>query len=199
MPVVCYVNTTAAVKAESDVCCTSANAVEVVRSLRSDRVLFVPDRYLAGYVAEQSGVEIVPWEGRCEVHERFGAEDIRELRRLFPGVVVLAHPECTAEVRREADYVGSTGGMLRRLREQPPASAALITECTMSDNVASDMPGVAFVRPCHICPYMSAITLHGLRRSLETMTHEITIDPDVARRARRALERMLDVGRGRTG
>jgi len=199
VPVVCYVNTTAEVKAECDVCCTSANAVEVVRSLGSDRVLFVPDRYLARYVASRTDVEVIPWQGACEVHERFTAADIRELRSLFTGVVVLAHPECTPEVLAAADYVGSTSGMIRRLREHPPASAALITECAMSDNVAAAMPGVRFVRPCNFCPYMRKITLPSVRRSLETMIHEIAIDPGIAVRARRAIERMLEVGRGISG
>ena len=199
VPVVTYVNTTADVKAESTICCTSANAVEVVRSLRADRVLFLPDRYLAGYVASQTDVQIIPWPGKCEVHERFTADDIRELRALFPGVVVLAHPECTPEVLVEADYVGSTSGMIRRLREHPPACAALITECAMSDNVASELPGVRFVRPCNFCPYMRKITLPSVRRSLETLTHEISIDPDVAGRAKIAIDRMLEVGRGLSG
>jgi len=199
VPVVCYVNTTAEVKAESTTCCTSANAVEVVRSLAADRVLFVPDRYLARYVASQTDVEIIPWLGTCEVHERFTADDIRELRSLFPGVVVLAHPECTSGVLAEADYVGSTTGMIRRLREHPPVCAALITECAMSDNVASEMPGIRFVRPCNFCPYMRKITLPSVRRSLETLTYEVTIDPVVAGGARRAIDRMLEVGRGRSG
>jgi quinolinate synthase len=199
VPVVCYVNTTAEVKAESTICCTSANAVEVVRSLGAERVVFVPDRYLARYVGSQIDVEIIPWPGKCEVHERFTAGDIRELRSLFPGVVVLAHPECTPDVLAEADYVGSTSGMIRRLRENPPACAALITECAMSDNVASEMPDVQFVRPCNLCPYMRKITLPSVRRSLETMTYEVAIDPVVAHGARRAIDRMLEVGRGRAG
>jgi len=199
VPVVSYVNTTAEVKAESTICCTSANAVEVVRSLGADRVIFLPDQYLAGYVATQTDIEIIPWPGKCEVHERFTADDIRELRSLFNGVVVLAHPECTAEVLAEADYVGSTSGMIRRLREHPPSIAALITECAMSDNVASEMPGVRFVRPCNFCPYMRKITLPSVRRSLETSTYEITIDPVVAGPAKRAIDRMLEVGRGLSG
>jgi quinolinate synthase len=199
VPVVCYVNTTAEVKAESTICCTSANAVEVVRSLAADRVLFIPDHYLARHVATQTDVAIIPWLGRCEVHARFTAGDIRELRSLFQGVVVLAHPECPSEVLAEADYVGSTAGMIRRLRESPPVCAALITECTMSDNVAAEMPGVRFVRPCNLCPYMRKITLPSVRKSLETSTHEVAIDPAVASRARRAIDRMLEVGRGRAG
>jgi quinolinate synthase len=199
VPVVCYVNTTAEVKAESTICCTSANAVEVVRSLRADRVLFVPDRYLAGYVGSQTDVEIIPWQGKCEVHERFTADDIRELRSLFAGVVVLAHPECTPEVLAAADFVGSTSGMIRRLRERPPVCAALITECAMSDNVASEMPGVRFVRPCNFCPYMRKITLPLVRRSLETLTYEVAIDPAIAGSAKRAIDRMLEVGRGLLG
>ncbi len=199
VPVVSYVNTTADVKAESTICCTSANAVEVVRSLRVDRVIFLPDRYLAAYVATQTDVEIIPWQGKCEVHERFTADDIRELRSIFDGVVVLAHPECPEEVLAEADYVGSTSGMIRRLREHPPAIAALITECAMSDNVAAEMPGVRFVRPCNFCPYMRKITLPSVRRSLETLTYEVTIDPAIAGPAKRAIDRMLEVGRGLSG
>lgn len=199
VPVVSYVNTTADVKAESTICCTSANAVEVVRSLGVDRVIFLPDQYLAGYVATQTDVEIIPWPGKCEVHERFTADDIRELRSLFDGVLVLAHPECPAEVLAEADYVGSTSGMIRRLREHPPSCAALITECAMSDNVASEMPGVQFVRPCNFCPYMQKITLPSVRRSLETMTYEVAIDPVIAGPAKRAIDRMLEVGRGLSG
>ncbi len=199
VPVVTYVNTTADVKAESTICCTSANAVEVVRSLGVDRVIFLPDRYLAAYVATQTDIEIIPWQGTCEVHERFTADDIRELRSLFDGVVVLAHPECPEEVLNEADYVGSTSGMVRRLREHPPAVAALITECAMSDNVAAEMPGVRFVRPCNFCPYMRKITLPSVRRSLETLTYEITIDPAIAGPAKLAIDRMLEVGRGRSG
>ena len=199
VPVVSYVNTTAEVKAESTICCTSANAVEVVRSLGEDRVIFLPDRYLAGYVASQTDVEIIPWQGKCEVHERFTSDDIRELRSLFDGVVILAHPECPEDVLAEADYVGSTSGMIRRLREHPPAIAALITECAMSDNVASEMPGVRFVRPCNFCPYMRRITLPSVRRSLETLTCEITIDPAIAGPAKRAIDRMLEVGRGLSG
>jgi quinolinate synthase len=199
VPVVCYVNTSAEVKAESTICCTSANALEVVRSLETDRVLFIPDRYLARHVASQTDVAIIPWLGKCEVHERFTAGDIRELRSLFPGVFVLAHPECTSKVLAEADFVGSTAGMIRKLRERAPSCAALITECSMSDNVASEMPGVRFVRPCNFCPYMRKITLPLVRRSLETLTHEIAIDPVVAGRARRAINRMLAVGRGRSG
>lgn len=199
VPVVSYVNTTAEVKAESTICCTSANAIEVVRSLGEDRVIFLPDRYLAGYVASQTDVEIIPWQGKCEVHERFTSDDIRELRSLFDGVVILAHPECPEDVLAEADYVGSTSGMIRRLREHPPAIAALITECAMSDNVASEMPGVRFVRPCNFCPYMRKITLPSVRRSLETLTCEITIDPAIAGPAKRAIDRMLEVGRGLSG
>jgi quinolinate synthase len=199
VPVVSYVNTTVDVKAESTICCTSANAVEVVRSLRADRVLFVPDRYLAGYVAAQTDVEIVSWPGTCEVHERFTAGDIRELRALFPGVDVLAHPECNSGVLAEADFVGSTAGMIRRLREHMPPCAALITECAMSDNVAAEMPGVRFVRPCNFCPHMRKITLPSVRRSLETSTHEVTIDPEIAQRAKRAVDRMLEIGRGPSG
>ena len=199
VPVVCYVNTSAEVKAESDICCTSANAVEVVRSLGVRRVIFVPDGYLARYVAAGTDVEVVFWEGRCEVHEKFSAEEMRELRHLFPGIAILAHPECSPEVLREADYVGSTSGMIRELRDHPRARAALITECTMSDNVSADMPATTFLRPCNLCPFMRRITLPSVRRALETLTYEVEIEPSVASRARRSIERMLDVGRGSMG
>jgi len=199
VPVVCYVNTSAEVKAESDICCTSANAVEVVRSLGVEKVIFVPDGFLARYVAAGTDVEIVFWEGRCEVHEKFTAEEMRELRHLFPGIAILAHPECAPEVLREADYVGSTSGMIRELRAHPRACVALITECTMSDNVSADMPDITFLRPCNLCPYMRRITLPSVRRALETLTYEVEIEPSVASRARRSIERMLEVGRGSMG
>ncbi len=196
VPVVTYVNTSAEVKAESDVCCTSANAVEVVESLGSDRVIFLPDEYLGRYVAGRTGVELVLWRGHCEVHERFTAEEIRAMRRFDPALHVLAHPECPPEVLAEADYVGSTSGMIDEVGRSGARRVVLITECSMSDNVAAAHPEVDFVRPCNLCPHMKRITLPKVLRSLETMTHEVTVDPEVARRARRAVERMLEVGRG---
>jgi quinolinate synthase len=194
VPIVAYVNTTAEVKAESDVCCTSANVAEVVAGLGAPRVLVVPDGYLARYAAAQTGVTVIPWEGRCEVHERFRAEDVRELRRTHPGVMVLVHPECSPEVAHEADYVGSTSGMIRKLESARPATAALVTECSMSDNVGIQLPGVRLVRLCGLCPYMQLTTLATVRSALETGTEEIRVEPDVARGARRALERMFALG-----
>jgi quinolinate synthase len=194
VPVVTYVNTSAAVKAESDVCCTSGNAVHVVESLGVDKVIFIPDEYLAKNVAAQTQVEIIPWPGHCEVHERFTPADIASIRASHPGIVVLAHPECDRPVVEAADFAGSTHGMSKYVAEHKPRQVALITECSMSDNVAVANPDVEFVRPCNLCPHMKRITLGRIRHALETMTHEVTIDPAVAERARRAVERMLAIG-----
>jgi quinolinate synthase len=192
VPVVTYVNTSAAVKAESDVCCTSSNAVDIVRSLRAERVIFLPDRYLADYVAKQlPDVEIVAWAGSCEVHERFTATEIRDYRRGHPGIVVLAHPECPSDVLAEADFVGSTAAMSRYVGDRRPASVVMITECSMSDNVAAEHPEIEFVRPCNLCPHMKRITLPKILDALQNMRHEITIDPIIAGKARAALQRML--------
>jgi len=196
VPVVTYVNTSAEVKAESDICCTSGNAVEVVESLGVDRVIFLPDEYLARNVAAQTDVEIISWRGRCEVHERFTPADIESLRRDHPGIEVLAHPECDRDVVEVADFAGSTAQMSRYVAERRPARVALITECSMSDNVSVANPGVEFVRPCNLCPHMKRITLPRIRHSLETMTAEVTVPAEVAERARRAVERMVSVGRG---
>ncbi len=198
-PVVTYVNTSADVKAESDICCTSSNAVQVVESLGTDRVIFLPDEYLANYVATQTDVEVIQWSGRCEVHERFTADEVRGYRREVPDLVVLAHPECPPEVLEEADYVGSTSGMANYVREEKPATVAMITECSMSDNVAAENPDTEFIRPCNLCPHMKRITLPRILRSLETVEHRIEVDPVTAERARAAVERMLDVGRGAGG
>jgi quinolinate synthase len=196
VPVVTYVNTSAEVKAESDVCCTSANAVEVVESLGSDRVIFLPDEFLGRYVAGKTRVELILWKGHCEVHERFSGAEIRRFRELNPGVFVLAHPECPPEVLGEADFVGSTSGMIREVGLSGARRVVMITECSMSDNVAAAHPEVEFVRPCNLCPHMKRITLPKIQRSLERLEHEIVIAPEVAARARRAVERMLAVGRG---
>jgi quinolinate synthase len=198
-PVVTYVNTSAEVKAESDICCTSSNAVEVVESLGVDRVIFLPDEFLGTWVAKQTGVDVILWKGHCVVHERFTPEEIRRFRAAYDGIEVLAHPECPPEVLAEADYVGSTSGMVRHVSETQPARVLMVTECSMADNVAVENPGVEMVRPCNICPYMNTITLPKILHSLQTMTTQVTIDPDVAQRARRAVERMLEVGRGRGG
>ena len=199
VPVVTYVNTSAEVKAESDVCCTSANSVEVVESLGSDRVIFLPDEYLGQWVATQTDVELILWKGHCEVHERFTADEIRQYRRGQPDIYVLAHPECPREVLDEADFVGSTSAMIRNVGEASPSRVVMITECSMSDNVAVEHPDVEFIRPCNLCPHMKTITLPKILRSLQTMEHEIEVDPEIAERARDALDRMLAVGRGRSG
>jgi len=193
VPVVTYVNTSAAVKAESDICCTSGNARKVIESLRVERVIMLPDEYLAQNVAAETGVKIITWAGHCEVHERFTAAEIRELREQHPGVVVLAHPECPPEVVAEADFAGSTAAMGNYVADKKPRRVVLVTECSMSDNVAVQHPDVEFVRPCNLCPHMKRITLPKIRRALETMAPEVTIDPAVAARARLAVERMLAI------
>ena len=193
VPVVTYVNTSAAVKAESDVCCTSGNAKKIVESLGVPKVIMLPDEYLAQNIAAETGVEIVTWAGHCEVHERFTAQDIRQLRAGHPGIVVLAHPECPPEVVGESDFTGSTAAMIDYVDAKRPARVVLVTECSMSDNVAVQHPEVEFIRPCNLCPHMKQITLPKIRRTLETMQHEVTIDPAVAQPARRAVERMLEI------
>lgn len=193
VPVVSYVNTSAEVKAESDICCTSGNAVKVIESLGVDKVIMIPDEFLARNIAAQTGVEVVTWAGHCEVHERFTPGDVQQLRREHPDAVVLAHPECPPEVVAEADHSGSTAQMLDFVVTRRPRQVALITECSMSDNVAAQHPEIDFVRPCNICPHMRRNSLATIRRALETMTHEVTIDEAVADRARHAVERMLAV------
>jgi quinolinate synthase len=194
VPVVTYVNTSAAVKAESDICCTSGNAKKVVESLGAPRVIMLPDEYLAQNVANETQVEIITWAGHCEVHERFTAAEIRALRHSHPGIVVLAHPECPPEVVAEADFAGSTAAMADYVGTRRPARVVLLTECSMSDNVALQYPELDFVRPCNLCPHMKRITLKNIRHALETMTNEVTIAPEIADRARRAVERMLAIG-----
>lgn len=195
VPVVSYVNTTADVKAETDVCCTSANAVEVVESLGVDKVIFTPDGYLAQYVASQTDVEIIYWEGACEVHERFTGEELRDYRSQYPGIRVIAHPECPPDVLAEADFVGSTSGMINYVGEQKPEQIVMITECSMSDNVAVEHPDVDFIRPCNLCPHMKQITLPRILDALRKRQYEVTIDPEIAARARLSVERMLEIGR----
>ena len=192
VPVVTYVNTSADVKAETDICCTSANAVEIVESLASDRVIFLPDEYLGRWVQKQTSKEVILWQGHCEVHERFTAEEVRGYREANPGMVVIAHPECPPDVLDEADFVGSTSKMGAYVTEHRPAKAFMVTECSMSDNVAMEHPEVEFLRPCNLCPHMKRITLPKILRSLETLSHRVEIDEDVARRARRAVERMVE-------
>lgn len=191
VPVVTYVNTSAEVKAESDVCVTSGNAVKIVNALGAPRVIFLPDEYLAKYVASQTSVEIIAWRGHCEVHERFTAADIRAYREEDPSLVVLAHPECPPEVLHEADFVGSTQGMIDFVRGQAPARVVMITECSMASNVSASFPKIDFVRPCNLCPHMKRNTLPKILHSLQTMQYEVTVDPAIADRARAAVERML--------
>jgi quinolinate synthase len=195
VPVVAYVNTSADVKAEVDICCTSGNAVEVVRSLGAERVIFLPDQYLARWVAAQvPEVDIILWEGSCMVHERFTGAELRSYRSETPGVQIIAHPECPPDVLAEADYVGSTAGMIDFVKERRPERVVMVTECSMADNVALETPGVEFVRPCNLCPHMKRITLAKIRRSLETMTTEVLLDPAMAARARRSVDAMLAIG-----
>jgi len=194
-PVVTYVNTSAAVKAESDVCCTSANAVAVVESLGVPKVIFLPDQYLGAFVASKTKVEIVTWQGHCEVHERFTGAEIRELREMHADIVVLAHPECPPDVLAAADFVGSTTAMLEHVRERRPERVAMITECSMAGNLVDAFPEIEFTQPCNLCPHMRRITLPKILRALETLEPRIEIDPAVAVRARRAVERMTSVRR----
>lgn len=193
VPVVTYVNTSAEVKAESDICCTSGNAKAVVESLGVPRVIMLPDEYLAQNIAAQTEVQIIAWKGHCEVHERFTPADIRQLREDHPGVTVLAHPECPPEVVAEADFSGSTAAMSDYVGRQKPPRVVLMTECSMSDNVAVDHPEVEFIRPCNLCPHMKRITLANIRAALEQNRHVVTIAPEIAGRARLAVERMLAV------
>ena len=195
-PVVTYVNTSVDVKAESDVCCTSANAVEVVESLKTERVIFLPDEYLGRYVASKTKTEIILWKGHCEVHERFTGEEIESYRRQHPDIAVLAHPECPPDVLAASDFVGSTSGLIQHVKERRPKKVVLITECSMSDNVAVQFPEVEFIRPCNLCPHMKRITLPNILQSLQRMEHRVEVDPEAAERARAAVERMLEVGRG---
>ncbi|WP_024927645.1 MULTISPECIES: quinolinate synthase NadA [unclassified Mesorhizobium] len=193
VPVVTYVNTSAEVKAESDICCTSGNAKAVVESLGVSQVIMLPDEYLAQNIAAQTEVEIIAWKGHCEVHERFTPADIRELRENHPGVTVLAHPECPPDVVAEADFSGSTAAMSDYVGRKKPPRVVLMTECSMSDNVAVEHPEVEFIRPCNLCPHMKRITLANIRMALEQNRHVVTIEPEIAGRARLAVERMLAV------
>lgn len=195
VPVVTYVNTSADVKAESDVCCTSANAVHIVESLGVDKVIFLPDQYLGQYVASKTPVKVILWQGACEVHERFSGEELRSYRRAHGNVRILAHPECPPDVLLEADFVGSTAAMVTHLAERRPRRVVMITECSMSDNVAVQFPDIEFTRPCNLCPHMRRITLPRIHDALLHMRHEVQVDPAIAARARQAVERMLAIGR----
>lgn len=193
VPIVTYVNTSAEVKAESDICCTSANALDVVESLASDTVLMIPDEYLAQNIAKKTRKKILTWAGHCEVHERFTGAQIRSLRQDNPGVIVLAHPECPPEVVAEADFAGSTSAMISYVGAKHPKRVVMITECSMSDNVAVQYPDVEFIRPCNLCPHMKRITLPKILHSLQSLTFEVKVDPLIAARAKAAVDAMLKV------
>ena len=198
VPVVSYVNSSAAVKAESDACCTSANALQVVEAMGCERVIFLPDQYLGRHVAEHTEVQLILWPGSCEVHEQFTADQVRQLRQR-PNIQVLAHPECRPEVLDCADFVGSTSAMANWLDLRRPAEVALITECAMSDNLRARFPEVRFSATCQLCPHMKRITLPAIHRCLQQLDHEVKVEPAVAQRARRALQRMLEIGRPANG
>ena len=195
VPVVTYVNTSAEVKAESDICCTSANAVRIVESLGVNKVIFLPDQYLAKYVSTKTKVQIISWIGTCIVHERFSSQEIEDIKKLNPGIVILSHPECPAEVIAASDYTGSTSGMSEYVKKNQPNKVMLVTECSMSDNVQVDNPNVQFIKPCNLCPHMKTITLSKILDCLEKETNEILIPEIISKRARRAVERMIAIGR----
>ena len=193
VPVVAYVNTSAEVKAEVDICCTSSNAVQVVESLNAPSVIFLPDRYLATYVASKTEVKIIAWKGACEVHERFSGKELRGLREADPSVQIIAHPECPPDVLAEADFTGSTAHMINWVRETRPRRLVMITECSMADNVRAELPDVEMLRPCNLCPHMKRITLAKILDSLLNFSEEVTIDPEIAARARRSVDRMINL------
>jgi len=192
VPVVTYINTSAEVKAESDVCCTSANAVSIVEAFGSRQVIFLPDRYLGQYVAGQTGVELILWEGSCEVHERFTGAELRAYRQDQDNLTIIAHPECPPDVLTEADFVGSTAGMIRYVADERPGRVVMVTECSMSDNVAVEFPDVEFVRPCNLCPHMKRITLPKIKEAMERGSPAVTLNQDVCDRALHSIQRMLE-------
>ena len=195
VPVVSYVNTSADVKAETDVCCTSANAVKIVNSLGAKKVIFLPDDYLAKYVASQTDVEIISWKGTCEVHEQFNDQEINEIRRNNPGIKIIAHPECPPDVINASDFAGSTSGMIKYVKDNQPEKVMMVTECSMSDNIQIENPNVDFVKPCNMCPHMKKITLPKILDCLENETGEIIMDKETIEKARISVERMAAIGR----
>ena len=195
VPVVSYVNTSADVKAETDVCCTSANALKIVKSLGVKKVIFLPDDYLAKYVASQTDVEIISWKGTCEVHEQFNDQEINEIRKSNPGIKIIAHPECPPDVIKASDFAGSTSGMIKYVKDNQPEKVMMVTECSMSDNVQVDNPNVEFIRPCNLCPHMKKITLPKVLECLENETNEIILDQETIEKARKSVERMAEIGR----
>ena len=195
VPVVSYVNTSADVKAETDVCCTSANAVKIVQSLGVKKVIFLPDDFLAKYVASQTDVEIISWKGTCEVHEQFNDKEINEIRKNNPGIKIIAHPECPPDVIKASDFAGSTSGMIKYVKDNQPEKVMMVTECSMSDNVQIDNPNVKFIRPCNLCPHMKKITLPKILDCLENETNELIMDKETIEKARKSVERMAEIGR----
>ena len=195
VPVVSYVNTSADVKAETDVCCTSANAVKIVKSLGVKKVIFLPDDFLAKYVASQTDVEIISWKGTCEVHEQFNDQEINEIRKNNPGIKIIAHPECPPDVIKASDFAGSTSGMIKYVKDNQPEKVMMVTECSMSDNVQIDNPNVKFIRPCNLCPHMKRITLPKVLECLENETNEILMSNETIEKAKKSVERMTEIGR----
>jgi len=195
VPVVSYVNTSADVKAETDVCCTSANAVKIVESLGVKKVIFLPDDFLAKYVASQTDIEIISWKGTCEVHEQFNDQEINDIRKANPGIKIIAHPECPPDVIQASDFAGSTSGMIKYVRDNQPDKVMMVTECSMSDNVQIDNPNVEFIRPCNLCPHMKRITLPKILNCLENESNELVMDDQTIAKARKSVERMAEIGR----
>ena len=195
VPVVSYVNTSADVKAETDVCCTSANAVKVVESLNVEKVIFLPDQYLANYVAKNTKVKIISWKGTCIVHEQFTRKEIEDIKNQNPGIKVIAHPECPPDVIEASDFAGSTSGMIKYVKDNQPKKVMLVTECSMSDNVEADNPNVSFIKPCNLCPYMKKIDLEKILDCLENDTNEIILDNKTIEAARKSVIRMTEIGR----
>ena len=195
VPVVSYVNTSADVKAETDVCCTSANAVKVVESLNVEKVIFLPDQYLADYVAKNTKVKIISWKGTCIVHEQFTRKEIEDIKSQNPGIKVIAHPECPPDVIEASDFAGSTSGMIKYVKDNQPKKVMLVTECSMSDNVEADNPNVSFIKPCNLCPYMKKIDLEKILDCLENDTNEILLDDKTIEAARKSVIRMTEIGR----
>ena len=195
VPVVTYVNTSAEVKAESDICCTSANAVKVVESFNKEKVIFLPDQYMASYVASKTKVKIISWKGTCVVHEKFTAKEINDIKKQNPEILILSHPECPPDVISASDFTGSTTGMMNYVNKNQPKKVMMVTECSMSDNVEVENPNVEFIKPCNLCPYMKTITLPKILDCLENETNEIKISSNTIEKARIAVERMTAIGR----
>ncbi len=195
VPVVTYVNTYADVKAESDVCCTSGNAAAVVNSFDTDTIIFLPDEYLAKNVARETGKNLIGWRGRCEVHEKFTVQDIKDIREQFPDVAILAHPECSPEVTAASDFTGSTSAMIRYVQQTQAGRYLILTECAMGDNIAAANPHKEMLRLCSVrCPHMNQITLEDTLKSLQFIQYVIEVPEDIRIRAARAVERMIAIG-----